>query len=144
VRAVPQRGIDLGDHRAARADREAVERPEVQPVARRLTKVAQPRHTRVRRLRDRARNVEVEHRLRARADLDESPPVRVAGARGTVAGEALADDVHPDAVVAGRPVAAEVVEERGPVGERNDRQVTRQQLREHRVSSPVGPTPRRA
>jgi len=50
----------------------------------------------------------------AGADLGQPLPARIAHARRTVAGEAIAHEIDIDVLIR-RPVALEVVEERGPV-----------------------------
>ena len=51
----------------------------------------------------------------ARALLSQPPPAGTAGARRPVAHETIADEIDIGVVIVGRPVALEIVEERGPV-----------------------------
>src|SRR5262249_6682251 len=76
----------------------------------------QPRDTSVGGFRDRPLHVEMKDGLGAAgALLGEPPPAGVADASGTVAHDALADEIDIGVVVVGRPMVLEIVEEGGPI-----------------------------
>ena len=87
------------------------------PGAKLLAQVTQPRQAGVRGLGHTTRHVEVEDRLcRAAAQLCQPAPARITGARSPIATQPIADEIDIRVIAVGRPMALEVVEKRGPVG----------------------------
>ena len=79
--------------------------------------VPKPWQTRVSRLRHRAGNVEMEHRLRrAGTNLRQSPPSGIAHTLRASPAWVLAHEVDVRVVAVCRPVALEVIKERWPIG----------------------------
>jgi hypothetical protein len=85
-------------------------------IAETLADEAQPRNSGMGRLRYRSLHVEMKNGFRAAgAFLGQPAPARLAVARRSVAVDAVADEVDIGVIVVGRPVALEIVEERGPI-----------------------------